>query len=384
MDATTTTRWDDFIDGYVVPVRTTQIQALHSDYIQQKESIAAGIVRIVDEVCIDAVYRQSQGEMGACAFIRISWLRTPMLYGKMTYVMEALDEEAVQGYPPFTLTSFNYEATWIVHHLAPWVSTCHGELIRHRGGIAPSSWESWIRQGMAPFQEYMVHAVRYAINRIQKLVSYQTLLKAETFEMVVGEYGDATLGESVYLNKKQQKSDEGTQKLMQSRVSKPKMYSHLTYVDLSAGSYGARRWNYLRAEQVNFSHSNMRESVLIGIKFEQCNCQGCDFSGSTMYDADFRDSDLSGACLDHIIGERDQMNATKSKMLGLYGMQFQGANLSGASFREARVAGDFRYAHLEGVDFTGADLTGSTMLVQDGVQLHLSEDQMFQVTWLKM
>lgn len=375
-----TSKWDDYIQGYVIPARTEQIKALLREYLQHQDEIVADIVNVIDRLCLDTLERQKQGEIQACALIRISLLRTSLLENTMTYVLEIVEDEGVDV--TFHLTHHRYEATWIYHHLRSWQDNCQVELKRYIGAIHPWSLDSWIQKEMSPFQDYMIHAVRYATTKIRELASHQALLQGDTFEIVVGEYGDAILGESVYFNNQIQKSDEDTKKWLQKGVVDEYIYSHILGVDISAGEYGASEWNHLRAEQVNLSRSNLRESVLVGTKFQQCNCQFCDFTGSILYDADFRGSDLEGACFDFVMGEREQINASESMIFGIYGVQFQGANLKGASFREAKIAGDFRYADLQNVDFTGANLTGSKMLLQDGKVLKLSEAQMLQVTWL--
>lgn len=372
--------WDDYIHGYVVPARTEQVKALLQDFLQQKEMIAAELVNMVDRVCLDTLQRQAEGTMQVCSLLRISLLRTSLLENKMTYVLEAVENEEIDA--TFHLTSHQYDATWIYSHLLQWKTLCQVELKRYIGAIHPWSLDSWIQQEMAPFQDYMIHAMRYSVSQIKGLASYQALVQGDTFEIVVGEYGDAMLGESVYLVNHRQKSNEDTKKWLQSSMTNEYIYSHILDLDISVGEYRVSEWNYLRAEQVNLSQSNLRESVLVGIKFEQCNCQFCDFTGSILYDADFRGCDLEGACFDYVMGEKEQVNVTESMIFGIYGVQFQGANLKNTSFRGAKIAGDFRYSDLQNVDFTGTDLTGSIMLSQDGMQVNLSEEQMLQVTWL--
>ncbi|MMZ57271.1 Pentapeptide repeats (8 copies) [compost metagenome] len=59
------------------------------------------------------------------------------------------------------------------------------------------------------------------------------------------------------------------------------------------------------------------------------------------------------------------------------------ANLKNASFQGARIAGDFSYAELEGIDFTGAELTGSRMLKRDIFKVSLTENQHRSITWIE-
>ena len=60
---------------------------------------------------------------------------------------------------------------------------------------------------------------------------------------------------------------------------------------------------------------------------------------------------LEGAQFDEIIGTCDVFSAPKGMFFGVHGVRFQGANLRKASFRGAKLAGDFTNAELNEIDF---------------------------------
>ncbi|WP_164515180.1 pentapeptide repeat-containing protein [Paenibacillus lentus] len=251
------------------------------------------------------------------------------------------------------------------------------------GTIPPQSLDYWRREQVDPFHVYMVHAVRYAVEHLISLPSYQELAKDTQFEICVGEYGDIDLSESVYCCNSQQKSSTAYKQWLGKKLDHEYAYEHIADVDISDGHYEGIQLNFTRLERVNLSGSHLQSSYLLSSKFEACDCSEVDFYGSVMFDASFRGCNLERACFDEITGGRDVMNENYGLMFGIHGVQFQGANLRAASFQNAVIAGDFRGALLEGIDFTGADLAGSKMLSRDQSLVSLSESQRQSIVWVE-
>lgn len=372
--------WDAFLTEYVLPFRAKQIQVLHDNYIHQKDRIQADIVQIMDALCQEAIKRQNAGGMKACTLIRVSLLRTSMIDGKLRYVFEAADQEGAEN-NEFNMTAFHYEADWIFACYQEWLTFCHNKLKEYMGRIAPWSFDSWKNEHFQSFHDYMVHAMRYAIDAITGIVSFKELVKTDVFEIVVGEYGDPLLGESVYYCNLEQKEVEDCKRWLEKGLSYEYIHGHLLGLDLSEGNYQGIHFNYMRSEEINWTGSCFRQSFMIGSKFERCLCPKVDFSDSVMFDADFRGCDLEAARFDRIGAEKNLMNVEFGMIFGIYGVQFQQANLRNVSFRYAGIAGDFRGANLAGVDFTGANLSGSSILKQDRHLLKLTHAQEQMVQW---
>ena len=102
-----------------------------------------------------------------------------------------------------------------------------------------------------------------------------------------------------------------------------------------------------------------------------------------MFDADFRNCSLEGAQFDEIIGTCNVFSAPKGMFFGVHGVRFQGANLRKASFRRAKLAGDFTNAELNEIDFTGAELSGSLMLRSDESAVILTDEQRMGICWVE-
>ncbi|MNI77546.1 Pentapeptide repeats (8 copies) [compost metagenome] len=127
----------------------------------------------------------------------------------------------------------------------------------------------------------------------------------------------------------------------------------------------------------------MQNSYLLGTRFERSKCNHVDFQHSLLIDADFRNCSLEGARFDHIFASRNLINEKNAAIFGVQGIKFQRANLTNASFLHAQVVGDFRGAILNGVDFTGADLTGSCMSKRDMSLVSLDELQRQSIEWIE-
>ncbi|WP_236346194.1 pentapeptide repeat-containing protein [Paenibacillus plantiphilus] len=243
--------------------------------------------------------------------------------------------------------------------------------------------ESWMKAQLYPFHAYMVHAVRYAMDTAKQLESFQNLATEGQLDIRVGEYKDEQTSESVYLRSGYPRTSVSCKGWLESRLEQEYIYEHIRYVNLSEGNYEGINLSYTWFEVVKLTGSNLRGGLLLGTGFERCECDGVDFSGSRLFDADFRGCKLEQARFDGVIGSRDVLNEKHGMYFGIHGVRYQGANLTNASFRYARIAGDFTHAVLDGVDFTGADLTGSRMLERDVFLVPLTPAQRESVEWVE-
>lgn len=370
--------WEHFLKTTVIPSRLDQVTALHTYYGQAIEEIAAEIAVQIDEVCQDAVKQQAAGKMQVCTMIRVSLLRTSLLEGVFEYMCEAVDEHSI---PIFRITPFRYQATWIYKFYEAWNRNCEDQLRVYMGLLKPWFFENWRSSQLFSFHNYMVHAVRYAVPRIMVLPSFQSLQRGEGFEMVVGEYGDHTIGESVYYCNFIERSEKSIKAWLARELPHDYVHEHITKVDLSQMNYEGINLNYTWLQQVDLTDTYLARASLLGSRLDACEARNADFTGSAMFDADFTNSMLSGARFDEVIAPVNIVNEDDAVYFGLYPVKFTGADLTNASFRGAYIAGDFRGAILDGVDFQGADLTGSRMLKEDESKVHLSDEQYSSIIW---
>lgn len=372
--------WQRFVEADALPQRTESIRTLHRYFCGHKDQISQQLTELMDSFCQYLADQQADGSIGKCVSIHLSLLRTRLLEGHLEYMLEGFDLVSMGR---IALTPFRYQADWIYDLLHTWFQDCDAQRRKYAGQIQLPLLEGWMREQVLIFHEYMVHAMRYAMERVSELPSFCNLKKEASFDVRVGEFRDAKQTESVYRINEIQRLSVSCKGWLESLIEQGYIYEHIQGVDISYGNYAEINLNYARLEEVNFSGCIVQNSYLLGTRFQQCDCRQADFRGSAMIDADFRDCNLEEAWFDGIYAVRDLMNEAQGLIFGVHGLCFQRANLTNASFRHAQVAGDFTYAVLDGVDFTGADLTGSYMLKRDEQRVALTEEQRRSICWLE-
>ncbi|AWB43682.1 hypothetical protein DCC85_05250 [Paenibacillus sp. CAA11] len=373
--------WDHFLSNVVLPSRLHHITQLNTFYVQHIDTLTEEITTVIDKLCKWALNRQAAGTMEECAIIRLSFLRTRLAEGAFEFLIEACDQPSIQEYNHF---EFRYEAKWIYSFYEAWDQFCLTQLKTYMGVIKPWFFESWQKEQLSPFLAYSVHLVRYAMKQVVALPSYQALNKGQEFEVIVGEYGDVLLGESVYYCNRNRRKDQSLKNWLDQGLPHDYVHEHFTDADLSNTQYGGINLNYTRLQGVKLQAANWSFARMIGCQLDQCDCMYVDFSGSIMFDADFSNCNLQGASFHSIIGTRHAVNEEEAVFFGIHGMKFIGSDLTGATFQGARLTGDFRGAKLEHTDFRGADLSGSQMLYQDQEKVDLSEAQRQSILWSEM
>jgi hypothetical protein len=371
--------WNHFIEEDVLPLRNEQIKSLHNYYVQHKKQIIAQLVPLFDQFCDKVRLQQQEGQLMKCAYLHLSLLRTSLNEGKPVYMLEASDRDTESK---VQLTPFHYNASWIYGFADAWDQACEEKRRRYLNRIHRHSFEVWKARQLYPFHIYMVHAVRYAMDTIRQLVSFQSLEKDSAFEVRVGQFRDPEVSESVYRVNEKQRSSITCKGWLENKSDQEYIYEHIAKVNLSRGHFEGVDLSYARFEEVTLTGSHFGGSRMLGTRFERCVCDQADFRKSLLVDADFRDCDLTSARFDHVLGIRDLAAEAHGLVFGMNGVLFQKANLTFASFQGARIAGDFSGAQLEGTDFTGADLTGSRMLERDAASVTLTKEQRGTMIWV--
>ncbi|WP_213471646.1 pentapeptide repeat-containing protein [Paenibacillus dendritiformis] len=372
--------WQQFLEQEALPLRNAKIHELHTYYAGHKREIVEGIVPLFDAFCEQVKSQQERGELQACSTLHVSLMRTRLQQGDPAYMLHASGRNSEGDAAD---TGFWYDAGCIYRYADQWFEECENIRRRYMNRLDRAVFETWRTGQLYPFHVYMVHAVRYAMDVIRALDSFRGIGKDMQFEVRVGEYRDHEVTESVFRINANQRSPVTCKGWLEKRLPDEYIYEHIAGVNLTQGDYRELDLNYARFEKAALTGSCMEGASLLGTRFEQCRCEHVDYGKTLLYDTDFRGCDLTGARFDGALGGRDTFVETHGLIYGMNGVQFQGANLSHATFRYAKIAGDFTGAELEQADFTGADLTGSRMLAQDRFRVVLTPEQRAAVEWVE-
>ncbi|MCM3172044.1 pentapeptide repeat-containing protein [Paenibacillus sp. MER 99-2] len=372
--------WQQFLEQEALPLRNAQVHKLHEFYIANRSEIVQGFVPLFGTLCEQILLQQEHGELQSCSTIHVSLMRTRLIQGDPAYMLHASDRRQESEVP---VSGFLYDASWIYSFMDQWIEECEDGRRRYMNRIDQAALESWQAGQLYPFHIYMVLAVRHAMDTIRTMDSFEAIRKEVHFEVRVGEYQDHEVTESVYRFNGLQRSSIACKGWLESRLPNEYIYEHIADVNLCNGNYAELDFNHARFEEVDLSGSSFEGASLLGTRFERCQCTQSNYGQTLLLDTDFRDCNLTGANFDGAWSERDTFIETHGLIYGIHGLRFQGANLSHATFRYARIAGDFTGAELEQVNFTGADLSGSRMLAQDRFRVELTSEQRASVEWVE-
>lgn len=372
--------WENFIKQDAIPLRNEQLDALRQYFDENKEIISLEIVQLLEEFCEEVERQQANGDIGRIGVIQFSLLRSTLMEGNPVYMLEARGMESMDK---VLITPYWLNAKWNFTFMNNWIEVLELRRKTYLNQIADYSLEAWLKEQVYPFHIFMVHAIRYAIDQIESLRSFQHVAKETLFDIRVGEYMDPDTSESVYRKQDNQRSSITCRGWLENLLEHGYIYEHIAQVDISGGSYPGIHLNYARFEEVNLTGSQMQHSLLLGTRFHSCNCDKVDFQKSVLFDADFQRSSLVGARFDYVLGSRNVMSEKYGTFFGIHGVRFSGADLRQASFKGAKIAGDFTYAELDGVDFSKAELTGSRILQRDAFKVLLTEEQRQSVHWVE-
>lgn len=373
-----TEMWENFVLNEVLLFRREQLHALHEYFVQYKDELALELTAWCEPI-LESISRLQQNEqLKRLDNIGISLMRTSLLSGSWSYIVElnVTPDSAEQS------TTFRYEAIWIRRYWNEWIVKCEQARRAYMGKMPELLLEQLIAAQVYPFHVYMVHAMRYAMETIRKQPSFQALDQGREFEIRVGEYRNKEISESVYRYKQQLRSSDSCKGWLESRIPNEYIYEHIASVDLVGGQFSELSLNNTRFERVNLSHSALRGCLLLDTQFEECQLVGADLEESKIIDASFSHCKLQGASFNYCEGGSHIESEKYGIFLGIHGVNFRYADLRDTTFRYARIAGDFRHAQLDGVNFTGADLRGSKMLSSDREHVKLTETQRESIEWI--
>ena len=109
---------------------------------------------------------------------------------------------------------------------------------------------------------HMFHAVRYAMEDIEQLASFQNIEKAAYFNIRVGEFRDNEKSESVFQRSVQLRSSVSCRGWLEIRLEFGYIYEYVADVDVSGGSYSGINLSYACLEKVALNESDLSNSLL--------------------------------------------------------------------------------------------------------------------------
>lgn len=314
-----------------------------------------------NDVCRKIITLQQSGRLGP-----LSYLEYTLLY---TNLMQRKSSAEVRGYSDSWYLDSRQEAIgdFDFSYLFQKYWELWDQLLNYRkrfaGEVAAQEITEFLLSCARSFYSYVVSVCRFSILPCIEKEPFLTVLRAEEFEINIGEYMSHT--EAIY--KENQKRDAKTSlKWFSNRKEYEYAFEDFTGLDFSGADLS----------EIDLRYSDLRRAILKGTDFQDSMLFGTRFCGADMRDADLRycllhEADFTGACLENanFIASEAYAGVPSQSVWQITGYQ-------GVSFRNANLRNtDFRRNHIRDADFTGAIMDGALFNQQELNQFRLSPEQ---------
>lgn len=366
-----------FRENHVDPTFHATIVALEQYAQTHRDELVQDFLPSFQQLCRTIKQKQAAGEKGKIGYITYSMLRTEILEGRHRYLVEATDN---RWFLDDHVCEAEYDASWAFRFLDEFERSLEQARKVYMNVITQADLETIKLQEALNYHQYVIRFIRYAMSYAVALPEYTEMEKAEEFEIRVGEYFDRS--EIVYKEDTREKEASEIAEWLEEKEPHVYSYEVFTQLDLSHGKYDGIDLRYANLMQSKLSYAALRTCILVGANFEACQLEGVDMSHSVLYEANFSQSNLTGAILWGVQGAAGWLDDSTWTMPGFAGVTFAGANLTGTDFRGANLAGAiFTGAILSGTIFEGANLDQAVFSLKDREILPLTSAQRESIIW---
>lgn len=350
------------------PVLQDHLSSLRVYIMEHQNSLIQSFVESMRQLCLKAELAQQELGKEPISILHCSMLRTSILDGSYTCLLEAYSD---QWYWDEVECLHTYDATWAFQSLTPLKELLHIEMRRYGGVLNASDAERMMLQSAGRFNAYVTAIARLAVPHMLNLKEMERLHRGDQFQIRVGEYKDWS--EPVYVRDYRYRDIQNIRKKLTLAEGLECAYADYTSLSLTEGLFDHVDIRYSDFSLADLSKSDLRGAVLIGTRWEQSDLSGADLRGALLMDTVFRECSLLGANLCDV-SDGASMEFHEG-VLGLQGICFAGANLEGA---------DLRGAQLFHADFQGARLSQAQIWLHDREQYThvLSEEQIESIRWV--
>ncbi|MEC1180066.1 pentapeptide repeat-containing protein [Metasolibacillus meyeri] len=366
-----------FYDIEVPKRRLHYLLALEDFFQANKERLAAQFQQDFQAICQALKQQQIQQQKEPLGHITFSLLRTELLAGRYTSLVEGTNGEWFFDTKPIVTT---YDAGWALQFLTQLMTELAQYSQTFMGVISQADIEGIQLREASHFYQYVMSLARYALADIEKCPAFKELGCEPLIEIRIGEFLDNS--EVVYATDVSQKDAQEIKGWLEQKVEDDYAYEVFHQLDLSSGNYEQLDARYAFFHQVNLSNSRLTGSALIGASFRDSHLTKADCSFSAIHEADFTGCQLQGVNFEQVQGASGLVDRQQWLIPGYLPVRFTAANLENANFTLADLQGaDFQGAHLHKTQFAGANLKGAIFSKESQPMIQLDSFQASQVIW---
>jgi hypothetical protein len=369
--------WEHFIDHYGREISKKKIMELEIYFSRQMTDLIPEFLDSFRQLCRKIETMQRLQAKGKIRYIIYSMLRTGIIDRRPVYLIEALNQE---WYLDPVECNVKYHPGWAFQFFDQLRTELDDKARLYLNQIDWYQLQRYKLQEAQKYHQYVSSFIRYAMTQAVQLPEFQAIAKEDDFAVRVGEY----LGSSVIVYKMERRIEDPTVIKTWLEENNRSAYTCeiLTNLNLSYGNYWGINLQYADLRGSNFSQSQMQYCTLNGAKFNRGSLAASDLSEARIYQADFGDCNLQGTNFTEAIGAAGIKDGENWYYPGFRAVNFQGANLEGANFKNAKLRGAiFSGTNLRNVNFEGADLEDAIFSGDGRDSLNLSEAQRRQIIW---
>ncbi|MGG1441759.1 pentapeptide repeat-containing protein [Brevibacillus laterosporus] len=398
-----------FLTNVVEPARLRALMRLEQDFQTNKTALATEWTIAFQQICKQLGGEQIRKDKPLIGHLTFSLLRTELAVGRAIYLVEATDSSWFFDRNP---CQTEYDASWALRYLDQLKDEINSGSKAYMGAITLPDVEQIILKEAVHFHQYVIQLARYALPTAIESQEFVELSTEDVVEIRVGEYMDVS--EVVYKIDRRARDAQSVREWIDEGSEQEYAYEVFDRVDLSKGDYSELDFRYSRFEHSDLSDARFNGCVLMGTRWNHSRLAQADFSYSLLFGANFYQSELSGTDFRGIQASQGLLEPDSWEMPGFWEISFTEANLPGASFVGAHLAGaqfsranlvgvnfaganltdaNFTDANLRGavfvgasvasVDFTGADVEGASFSARDQGKLNVDEQQQATVIWIE-
>lgn len=309
---------------------------------------------------------QKNGRLGEISYLEYTFLYTNLINQKDAAQMRVYDDNWYFDPYQRVIGEFDYSLLF-TKYWELWTQLLSG---RKRSAKAATAKEtiSFLLSCASQFYKYIAAAVYFSILPCISEDPFQSILRADEFEINVGEYMAYT--KAVY-KENRNRSLKATLDWFALREEYDYAFEAFCGLDFSGADLSEIDLRYADLRHAAFKNTDFEDSLLYGARFCHANLQGANFCYSQIHEADFTGADLANARFCRAYAYRGAPDPVHWLNVGYRSVNFHAANLTNA---------DFTHASIYDADFTGANMTGAKL---DRAQLErfaLSFEQKQSVT----
>lgn len=174
-----------FVENYVSKISLDKLQKLENYYENNEDILADKFIESFRRICIKIKDLQKSGIKGKIAYINYSLLRTNIIEGTYSYLVQGLNRFSIFDRVE---CQEEYDVRWTFQFLDELEKELLEKSKLYINKVFKPDVERFIRKEFLSCNNYIVKLAEYAMPRAVELEEFREILKEDVLKVRVGEY----------------------------------------------------------------------------------------------------------------------------------------------------------------------------------------------------